>query len=346
MEKTDLTLNTDPEISIVIPVKNGGPWLDDCLKAIINQTLFSQTEIIVVDSGSTDESLTIIKNYPVCLYTIPPHEYDHGLTRNLGVGFCKGKYVVMTVQDAKATDDLWLQKMLDGFSLTEKVAGVCGQQIVPHDKDKNPVDWFRPTTEAVTEVYGFSRNTYQNLSPEKKKAACSWDNVTAMYQREVLERFPFQKTSYGEDAVWANDVLKAGYTLVYNTAARVYHYHYEDWGFMFRRTLTVMYFRYKQFGYLYQKPKQSFRSFLSMVKQIVTTKDLTIKEKWHWIRYNAQRFNAIKKAHEVFFIALKSGEKTLDEVHNNYCGKSPVPLTPKMQANAINSLDETPNIVN
>jgi rhamnosyltransferase len=329
MEKIDVILNTAPEISIVIPVKNGGPWLDDCLKAITSQTLFTKSEIIIIDSGSTDESLSIIKNYPVRLYTIPPHEYNHGLTRNFGVQFCKGEYVVMTVQDARATDNLWLQKLLDGFSAAENVAAVCGQQVVPHDKDKNPVDWFRPQSEPVIGVYKFSGNEYNELSPAAKKDACSWDNVTAMYRREVLELFPFQKISFGEDAIWANDVLKAGYSLVYNTGARVDHYHHEDWNFIFRRTLTVMYFRYKYFGYLHEGPTQTFRSLLSQVKTIWTTKDFSAQEKWFWIAYNRQRHKAIKKAHKVLTKALSESEETLDKVHKEFCGKPPVPLKAK-----------------
>lgn len=331
IEITNITLNTAPEISIVIPVKNGGPWLNDCLKAIVNQTLFNKSEIIIIDSGSTDDSLSIIKNYPVRLYTIPPHEYDHGLTRNFGVELCKGRFVVMTVQDARATDNLWLQKLMDGFSAAENVAGVCGQQIVPHDRDKNPVDWFRPYSNPGMNVYAFSANDYNDLPAAQKKAACSWDNVTAMYRREVLENFPFYKISYGEDAVWANDVLKAGYALVYNTGARVYHYHHEDWNFGFKRTLTVMYLRYKQFGYLYKKPAQTLRSFLSEAKLIWTTKDLTTKEKWYWVRYNRQRHQATKQAYRVFMKALNEGEETLDKVHKDLCGKPPVPLKEKME---------------
>ena len=76
-------------ISVIIPVKNGTPWLDACLQAIINQTLFDQTEIIVIDSGSTDGTLELLKKYPVTVYSIHPSEFNHGLTRNIffaGVG--------------------------------------------------------------------------------------------------------------------------------------------------------------------------------------------------------------------------------------------------------------------
>lgn len=324
-------MNNNPQISIVIPVKNGGPWLHDCLTAICSQTLFHRAEIIIIDSGSTDDSLSIIKKYPVRLYAIPAAEYDHGLTRNFGVRHCKGDYVVMTVQDAKATDNLWLQKLMDGFSAAENVAGVCGQQVVPHHRDKNPVDWFRPDAAPVTDVFTFTQDEYNALSSEQKKNACGWDNVTAMYKKAVLEKLPFQKIPYGEDAVWADEVLENGYTLVYNTAARVYHYHHEDPEFMFRRALTVMYFRYRHFGYLYQKHTQSPRAFLSELKTILTTKEIGIKEKWYWVTYNRWRRKALKKANTVFYEALGTSENELDNVHENLCGKPPVPAKARVE---------------
>ena len=316
-------------ISIVIPVKNGEPWLQDCLDAITKQTLFPQSEIIILDSGSTDSTMEILKNFPVRIFPIAPVEFNHGLTRNFGVEQANGEYVVMTVQDAKPTDDLWLQKLVDGFSAADNVAGVCGQQIVAHDKDKNPVDWFRPYSEPEMIIKRIdSIDTYELLSPQERKNSCGWDDVTAMYRKEVLLQIPFQKVSYGEDALWAQDALKKGYTLVYNFAARVYHYHQEDWDFTFKRTLTVMYLWYKNFGFLPAKPKTTFRGFLQMIKLIVIAKPLSLKEKWNWFLYNKERRRAMDEAYKTFFEALNVSEKKLDEVHEKFCGKPPMPLKP------------------
>lgn len=52
----------DTKVSIIIPVYNVAPYLDACLSSCINQT-FHDIEIIVVNDGSTDESLRIIKEY-------------------------------------------------------------------------------------------------------------------------------------------------------------------------------------------------------------------------------------------------------------------------------------------
>lgn len=326
-------------ISVVIPVKNGDIWLENCIRSIMKQTLFAKTEIIAIDSGSTDRSLDILKMFPVKIVHITPEEFNHGLTRNYAVNYCQGQYIVMTVQDARAVDEFWLQNLLNGFT-SSNVAGVCGQQVVPHERDKNPVEWFRPYTPPSMYSFCFpSADEFQKLSASEKKHCCAWDNVTAMYRKEVLQSIPFKKISYGEDHVWAKDALANGYEIVYNTAARVYHYHYENWQFSFKRTLTVLYLRYKHFGYIYPKPQKTIREMLSTVKVIWISKPLSISEKLKWLSYNLNQWNAMKEAHAVFMNALKNGEDALDKEHDKICGKPPVPL--KMKTNDKSSTAKT-----
>ena len=146
----------EPEIliSVVIPVKNGDHWLTQTIPAILNQQINGKIEIIAVDSGSKDKSLSILSSYPVTIIQINPEEFDHGLSRNIGARNAKGKFIVMTVQDAKPLSTLWLQELLNGF-IDETVAGVCGQQVVTHDIDKNPVEWYRPISKPELRKYQF-----------------------------------------------------------------------------------------------------------------------------------------------------------------------------------------------
>ena len=107
--------SSDILVSIVIPVKNGDYWLEHTLTALLNQELDKPFEVIVIDSGSTDSSLDIIRKHPVHLIQIQPETFNHGTTRNIGVQAAKGEYVVMTVQDARPVDNQWLKHLLAGF---------------------------------------------------------------------------------------------------------------------------------------------------------------------------------------------------------------------------------------
>lgn len=317
-----------PVISIVIPVKNGEPWLDELFTRLKRQTLADQTEVICIDSGSTDDSVSIINNHNVALIEITPEEFNHGLTRNLGCQAARGQFVVMTVQDALPADDRWLEKLLEGF-IDDRVAGVCGQQIVPHDKDKNPVQWFRPVSEPKIEAWEFeSPALFDALTPEQKKQICGWDDVTACYRREALLKVPFREISFAEDAAWAMDALRAGYKIVYNKAARVYHYHHEEPDFAFRRTLTVCYHRYKLFDFIPCRPRFSLRRKISMAKFLLIA-DVPLRQKVSWWRYNLNQHNAASSATAAFLEVLAKGEDSIELLHEKYCQLAPLARSAK-----------------
>lgn len=313
------------EVSVVIPVKNEVFKIRDGIDGILSQSV-PVKEIIVVDSGSTDGTLEILQSYnKVQVIQISPDQFNHGETRNLGVQHATGEFVILTVGDAKAYDKDWIKNLLDGF-IDDSVAAVCGQQVVANETDKNPVEWFRPISLPQKSRYQFTKEEFTSLPPHKKKMICGWDDVTAMYRLSVLKDIPFQKTSYCEDAIWAKEALLSGYAIVYNPAARVYHYHLENKDFTFKRSLTAMYFQYKHFGYIQPKPKQNLIDILKTMKILWQSKPLSFKEKMKWFFYNQDQFIAVKKAYAFFMEALKISETELEAQHEKFCGKPPVPV--------------------
>lgn len=320
-----MTAANDKVVSVVIPVKNEAKKIRDCIEGILSQTV-KVKEIVVVDSGSTDGTLDILKEYDkVKVVEIPGSEFNHGLTRNLGVSHTSGEYVLLTVGDARPYNDVWIEELLKGFD-DDHVAGVCGKQVVPHELDKNPFEWYRPYSKPGIKKFDYSSEEFKALPPMEKRKVCSWDDVSAMYRADIIKQIPFQKTSYSEDSIWAKDAAMAGYSLVYNDAAIVYHYHHVDDDFTFKRTFTSMYFRYKHFGCVYPVPAKSLRQYLSDIKYIVTLSKVPFSKKMEWYSYNQRQFRAIKKAVSFFNESVKQGEEHLDEVHQKLCGKPPIPL--------------------
>lgn len=312
-------------ISVVIPVKNEKNKIRLCIESILNQTI-TVDEIIIVDSGSTDGTLDILKGYSVVkLIQIDPLTFNHGLTRNYGVNGSKNDIVLLTVGDAYPADDMWIERMLSVFD-DPNVVAVCGKQVVPHDRDKDPNEWYRPVSKGEIVKYHYSPEEFYALTPEEKKAVCSWDDVTAMYRKSVLEEIPFQKTSYAEDAIWAKDAILKGKTIAYHPEAVVYHYHLENADFTFKRTLTVSYFMYRQFGFKYPNPHRSFIDWLRVIKILLKSRPLTLSERVKWFLYNRELYKANKKAWNVFMNALAIGDDELDKVHSKYCNKPPIPL--------------------
>ncbi len=96
------------KISIIIPVYNAKDYLKRCLDSILNST-YKNIEIILLDDGSTDNSLEICNNYQK-KYKDIIKVYSHknmgvGKTRNKGITLATGKYIMFMDNDDFITED-------------------------------------------------------------------------------------------------------------------------------------------------------------------------------------------------------------------------------------------------
>jgi len=99
------------QVSIFIPTKNAGPKFQKTLENIFLQ-LYKNFEVIILDSGSTDKTLSIIKKFKTHLYKIKPNEFGHGKTRNLALKLARGEYIVYLSQDALPANQFWLSNLI------------------------------------------------------------------------------------------------------------------------------------------------------------------------------------------------------------------------------------------
>lgn len=309
-----------PSISIIIPVKNAEQTIRACIEGVLGQTLAENIlEIIVLDNCSSDSTLEILSKYEkVRIINIPLNEFNHGLTRNIGIREARGDLIAFTVGDAWPADKFWLENLCSGFD-DLNVAGVCGQQIVPHDLDKNPVKWFRPATGPTTRKILFENpEKFYLLSSKEKRELCGWDNVTAMYKKDVMTKVPFQNTLYAEDMIWAKEALLKGYAIVYNSAARVCHYHDYDMQSAFERFFIEYYYSYKTFGAL---PSSSsilgLDYFLRSAYLLAKESRVKLLDKLKWLKYNILIIKANRRAAGEFINTIKRGEGILDKRSQN-----------------------------
>ena len=219
---------TTPEASIVIPTLNAGPGFEDLLAKLTTQKTDSDYEIVVVDSGSTDGTVELARNHGASVHRIPRSEFDHGATRNLGVSLSEGEYVALTVQDAVPLNEYWLATMVENLGRDERVAGVYGRQIPKPESDDITralvTGW--PTAEtACREQFAETPDRYRTLSPAERRRLATFDNVSSCLRRSVWEEIPFDRTNFGEDLRWGKKVVEAGYKLVYEPRAAVFHSH-------------------------------------------------------------------------------------------------------------------------
>ena len=98
-----------PELSVIVPVYNCEKYLPACLDSLINQT-YNDTEIICVNDGSKDNSLTILKDYENKDKRIKVIDKPNGgvsSARNTGILASRGNYVTFIDSDDYLDLDLY-----------------------------------------------------------------------------------------------------------------------------------------------------------------------------------------------------------------------------------------------
>lgn len=89
------------KVSVIIPVFNSSLYLEKCLSTIVNQTL-KDIEIILIDDGSTDNSLNIIKDYAEKYNNIKyksKKNEGQAIARNLGIKMASGEFIAFVDSD-------------------------------------------------------------------------------------------------------------------------------------------------------------------------------------------------------------------------------------------------------
>lgn len=101
-----------PEVSVIIPAYNYGGYIKECLDSCIEQT-FTDTEIIVIDDASTDNTRSVIESYPVKLISLPENR-GYSYCKNVGIREATGKYIVHLDADDVLTPES-VKIRLDSF---------------------------------------------------------------------------------------------------------------------------------------------------------------------------------------------------------------------------------------
>lgn len=115
-------------VSIVIPAYNAEATLGRCVEACLNQT-HRETEVIVVDDGSGDDTARIAQAYPV--HYLRQEHRGPASARNRGAGVAKGEVVALTDSDCIPESD-WVERLLTGFE--EGVVGVGGTYAIANSE--------------------------------------------------------------------------------------------------------------------------------------------------------------------------------------------------------------------
>ncbi len=310
------------KVSVVIPVRNGEATLERCLESLRKQTIGNSLQIIIPDSMSTDESRVIALKYGAEVIDIAEGTFNHGLTRNIGVEHATSELIYLTVQDAWIAQEDMLERMAEHFN-DLAVMGVTGHQAVPHERDKNPILWYKPySMPEVKERRVTDIDKFKKLSSHEQSSLIAWDDVVSMYRKNALTELSFIETEFAEDWVWSYSALMKGWKLLYDPSLVAYHYHHQSFRYAFNLAYTYNYHFYKYFGY---KPKlpRTIKPVAEASYHLLKNNNLSLKEKVSWIIHNmgyrlANYFSTID-----FLLRMRGGQKSIEKGYIKYCKAIP-----------------------
>ena len=210
------------KIYVVVPNLNGEDYLQECLDSLQEQTIYHQ--IVVVDNGSTDESLSILDSYEDII--VISKETNTGFTGgvNTGIEYALSREadaVALFNNDAVAAKD-WLEKLAKG--LGEEVAGISTSKILLEDRKH-----LDSTGDFVT-IWGvpFPRGRHEVDSGQydDNQDVFGASGGASLYRAEMLEEiglFDDDFFAYLEDVDISFRAQAAGWKVKYAPQAKVYH---------------------------------------------------------------------------------------------------------------------------
>ena len=199
-------------VSVVIPVYNRRNFIRKCLESVLHQNFEGGYEVIVVDDGSTDGTVEILKEFDSQI-KLHINTTNQGVScaRNQGVRLAQGEFVAMLDSDCLAAPN-WLSEL-----------------IKPFDQDKNIMIIGGKVTDVIDNNYwqivnkGFNTFITDKNGYVDKLIGC---NMTI--RREFVLSNPYDerlKFASGDDTDLCWSCLKKGLKVFYTNSAEVSHHH-------------------------------------------------------------------------------------------------------------------------
>jgi glycosyltransferase involved in cell wall biosynthesis len=214
----------DSVISVVIPVKNAGDDLNNLLSMMRNQKGFKGIEIVVVDSGSTDHSIEMAKEFGSKIIRISPDEFSHSHSRNIGAKHAAGDYILFAVQDALPPSDSWLHELFSVI-LDEEVVAVSCAEMPREDADLfyKALSWsHNKFMEIERQDRIMTKPEIENHLAYKKNGQLN--NVACLISKDVFMKYAF-RGKYAEDLDLGIRLIRDGYKLAIIGSTAIIHSH-------------------------------------------------------------------------------------------------------------------------
>ncbi len=246
------SVTNDIKVSVVIPTKNAGFLFKEVLNSVMNQELNWPFEVLVIDSGSIDDTVKIVNSFPsIRLIEISTSEFGHGRTRNFAIENTTGQYIAMLTQDALPENKYWLAELVSSIEQSDKIAGVFGRHISylnasPFTRNELEQHFFGFLSKPIVRLDDPLR--YKNDEGYRQFLYFFSDN-NSLIRRSVWQNIPYPEVDFAEDQAWARQIIEAGYSKAYAHNAVVRHSHNYGLFERLQRSFDESYALFEMFNY-------------------------------------------------------------------------------------------------
>jgi len=218
-------MDNSKKYSVVLRVRNEERWIGYAIQSIVDN-IGEECEIIIVNNGSTDDSIRIVNLFEylnVIKLDIPSSDYTPGKALNLGVREASRERVL--IMSAHCQLESFDHKLVDQKFSIEEVACIFGKQ-TPYYLGKE-----------ITPRYMWSHfdDTPRENYYSEMEGRYFLHNAFAIYKLEVLRLQPFDENQSGkEDRYWAETISKRRsndkkmYKFLYEPSLKCLHHYTSD----------------------------------------------------------------------------------------------------------------------
>jgi rhamnosyltransferase len=208
-------------VSLVIRTLNEEVYLKELLSAIVNQKLDGfDLEIVIIDSGSTDATLSIAQSFNARITHISKDEFTFGRSLNMGSDYADGDILVYVSGHCIPSTNQWLCNLVK--PIRDGIAQYTYGRQVGRDTTKYS-----------------ERKIFNKYFPTMSKIPQSdffCNNANSAIARDIWSEFQFNEQVTGlEDMELSKRLCEQGGKVAYVAEACVFHIHNERWGQTQRR---------------------------------------------------------------------------------------------------------------
>lgn len=214
-----------PRTSIIIPVFNKLDYTFQCVRSLLREIDFHETEVIIINNGSEDETARVLSHMPGLVQVINNREnvgFVHAC--NQGAAVARGEYLVFLNNDTVVQSG-WLKHLVETVESDPSVGAVGSMLLYPDGRLQE--------AGAVIWIDGSGWNYGRGKDPRDKRFTfkrevdyCS--GASLLVRRELFEELGgFDRRyapAYYEDADLCFGIRSLGYKVVYQPLSRIIHY--------------------------------------------------------------------------------------------------------------------------